>query len=114
MFIVSNCQAGYIETFRGWNGMATHFRDFECGGNTGLSKAGNLARIIERNGLCSPVLVGDAPGDQAAALECGVPFAYVDWGFCGCESPDHHFSSFDGLTEWLLSRLQAEESRGIG
>jgi phosphoglycolate phosphatase len=102
LFIVSNCQAGYIETFLGRNGMGTHFRDFECWGNTGLAKAGNLKLIIERNALGAPVLVGDAPGDQSAARECGVPFVYVDWGFGGCEGADRRFSTFDALTEWLL------------
>ena len=102
LFIVSNCQAGYIETFLGGNGMAKHFRDFECWGNTGLTKAGNLKRIVDRNALGSPVLVGDAPGDQSAAREGGVPFVYVDWGFGECHGADHRFSSFAALTEWLL------------
>ncbi|MGH7340231.1 MAG: HAD family hydrolase, partial [Candidatus Rokuibacteriota bacterium] len=84
LFIVSNCQAGYIETFLTWSGMGRHFRDVECWGNTGLSKAANLARIIDRNGLRAPVLVGDTPGDQSAARECAVPFLFADWGFGQC------------------------------
>ena len=102
LFIVSNCQARYIETFLGLNGMAKHFRDFECWGNTGLSKAGNLKLIVDRNALGAPVFVGDALGDQSAARECGVPFVYVDWGFGECHAADRRFSSFDALTEWLL------------
>ena len=102
LLIVSNCQAGYIETFLGRRGMGKHFRDFECWGNTGLTKAGNLKRLIDRNALGSPVLVGDAPGDQSAARECGVPFVYTDWGFGDCPSADRRFSSFAALTEWLL------------
>ena len=102
LFIVSNCQAGYIETFLGHNGMGKHFRDFECWGNTGLSKAANLTTLIERNALNAPVFVGDAPGDQSAARECGVPFVYVDWGFGECRGADRTFSSFAALTDWLL------------
>ena len=102
LFIVSNCQAGYIEAFLGRNGMDKHFRDFECWGNTGLTKAENLKFIVDRNALASPVLVGDAPGDQSAARECGVPFIYVDWGFGGGEGADRRFSSFGALAEWLL------------
>lgn len=108
LFIVSNCQAGYIETFLGRNGLGKHFRDVECWGNTGLSKAGNLARIIERNGLGAPVMVGDAPGDQSAARECGVPFGHVDWGFGHCPDADHRFSSFETLTTWLLAQDRFE------
>ena len=102
LFIVSNCQSGYIETFLGRNGIGKHFRDFECWGNTGLSKAENLKVIVDRNALGSPVLVGDTPGDQSAARECGVPFVYVDWGVGECHGADHRFSSFAELTEWLL------------
>ena len=103
LFIVSNCQAGYIEAFLAWSGFGERFRDFECWGNTGLSKGRNLARLIERNGLRAPILVGDGPGDQLAARECGVPFAYVDWGVGGCENPDFRFSSFEALTDCLLA-----------
>src|SRR5205823_13722772 len=62
LFIVSNCQAGYIETFFDWSGLGGHFRDVECWGNTGLTKAGNLAALIERNQLSYPVLIGDTLG----------------------------------------------------
>jgi len=103
LFIVSNCQAGYIETFLTWSGLGTLFRDVECWGNTGLSKAANLARLIDRNGLRAPVLVGDTPGDESAARECGVPFVHVDWGFGDCPGADRRFSSFGALTDWLLA-----------
>ena len=102
LFIVSNCQAGYIEAFLGRHGIGTHFRDFECWGNTALSKAANLKMIVERNALGSPIFVGDAPGDQSAARECGVPFAYVDWGFGECHGANRRFSTFDALADWLL------------
>jgi len=108
LFIVSNCQSGYIEAFLGRNGLRTRFVDFECWGNTGLSKGGNLARIIERNRLRAPIMVGDAPGDQAAARECAIPFAHVTWGFGACPGADHHFSSFRTLTTWLLAHDRLE------
>ena len=99
LFIVSNCQAGYVETFYRWSGLESCFRDFECWGNTGRTKAENLGLLIARNGLRRALLVGDTPGDQAAARECGVPFVYVDYGF--------GVSSFGDLTRWLLGNLQA-------
>jgi phosphoglycolate phosphatase len=102
LFIVSNCQAGYIEAFLQWSGLAECFRDFECWGNTGLSKAGSLRALIERNGLRHALLVGDTPGDQEAARECRVPFLYVDYGFGVCRDADRRFSSFRDLTDWLL------------
>jgi len=100
--IVSNCQAGYVEAFLQWSGFTPCFRDFECWGNTGASKGDNLRALIERNELRGALLVGDTPGDQAAARECRVPFLYVDYGFGVCTDADGRFSSFRDLTDWLL------------
>jgi phosphoglycolate phosphatase len=102
LFIVSNCQKGYIETFLEWSGLGAWFRDFECWGNTGRSKPGNLAALIERNGLRRALLVGDTPGDQAAARACGVPFAFAEYGFGTCDGADYRFASFEHLARWLL------------
>ena len=104
LFIVSNCQAGYIETFQRWSGLGPCFRDFECWGNTGLTKPANLKMLIERNRLRHPVFVGDTPGDQTAARECGVPFLHAAYGFGLCPDAAHRFASFTELTTWLLAQ----------
>jgi phosphoglycolate phosphatase len=103
LYIVSNCQAGYVETFFAWSRLGGYFRDFECWGNTGLSKPQNLRVLIDRNRLLHPVFVGDTPGDQAAARECGVPFLHAAYGFGRCPDADHHFASFPALTTYLLA-----------
>jgi phosphoglycolate phosphatase len=102
LFIVSNCQAGYIETFLTFHGFAALFRDFECWGNTKLSKAANLQRVITRNQLRAPLMVGDTDGDQAAAEACGVPFVHASYGFGGCPSAALRTTSFSALTAQLL------------
>ena len=104
LFIVSNCQTGYIEVFFEVSRLGACFRDFECWGNTGLSKAENLRALIDRNRLRHPVFVGDTPGDQTAARACGVPFLYAGYGFGDCPDADHRFDSFPALTSWLLSQ----------
>ncbi len=81
LFIVSNCQAGYIESFFEGNGMGSYFKDHECIGVTGLSKGENIRLIIERNGLRAPAYVGDTQGDADAARAAGVPFIYAAYGF---------------------------------
>ncbi len=102
LFIVSNCQAGYIEMFYGLTNLGPHFIDCECFGNTGQSKAHNLANVIRRNNLQSPLMVGDTAGDESAARACGVPFAFVDYGFGTAIRPDYTFRSFDELVATLL------------
>ena len=101
LFIVSNCQSGYIETFLRLNGLEVAFNDIECWGNTGLPKGQNLKNIIERNQLQNPLMIGDAEGDEIAARECSIPFAYVTYGFGTSVSPDLTFSSFENLINSL-------------
>jgi|SRR5579862_5558124 len=103
LFIVSNCQAGYIETFLSLSGLGHLFEDVECFGNTGQPKGENLRRLIERNWLLSPLMVGDAEGDETAARLCGVPFAFMSYGFGGCTAPDYRFDSFASLLSATLT-----------
>jgi phosphoglycolate phosphatase len=103
LFIVSNCQSGYIETFLAFSGLGLLFDDFECFGNSGEPKGKNLAAIIARNGLQRPLMVGDAEGDELAARQCGIPFAFVTYGFGRATAPDQTHPSFDSLVEALAA-----------
>jgi phosphoglycolate phosphatase len=102
LYIVSNCQAGYIETFLAQSGFQALFRDFECWGNTGRSKSDNLKSVIERNGLRQPVFVGDTRGDHQAAIDAGVPFLQVTYGFGDGIPNVSKFGDFHSFTENML------------
>src|SRR5262249_38707414 len=89
LFIVSNCQAGYVETFFQWSTLGGCFRDFECWGNTGLSKTQNLRVVIDRNTRRPPALAGATSGwatplgtrpgrGIATCPSCTPPMASVD------------------------------------
>jgi phosphoglycolate phosphatase len=97
LFIVSNCQAGYIETFLEFAAVSNLFIDFECWGNTRKSKGENLASLIRRNALQKPVMVGDMESDRDAATQCGIPFLHVAYGFGTVSSNDRSFNSFSDL-----------------
>jgi phosphoglycolate phosphatase len=81
LLIVSNCQCGYIETFLEYHRLGRYFKDFECAGNKGLSKGGNIKKTIERNNLKASVYVGDTQGDCDAAKVAGIPFVFAGYGF---------------------------------
>ena len=87
LFIVSNCQKGYIESFLSYTGFGVYFRDFECSGNTGLKKAENIATLIKRQGLEAAVYVGDTATDERSALEAGCPFIHAAYGFGRAMAP---------------------------
>lgn len=95
--IVSNCQAGYIEVFMRAHGLEKYFDDFECPGNTGLLKAENIRLVIERNGLKSPVYVGDTQKDADASKKAGIPFVFAAYGFGSVKEYYNKVNSFEEL-----------------
>ena len=97
LFIVSNCQSGYIESFLSYHRLNKYFTDFECSGNTGLTKGKNIKLIIERNNLTDPVYVGDTELDSKSARYAGIPFIYARYGFGNVKEYDYVIDSFDEL-----------------
>ncbi|MCM1157407.1 MAG: HAD family hydrolase [Bacteroidales bacterium] len=81
LYIVSNCQSGYIEAFLEHYGFAHYFEDIECYGNNGLKKGDNIRNIVKRNHLDDAVYVGDIQGDYEASREAGVKFIHAAYGF---------------------------------
>ncbi|WP_294384925.1 HAD family hydrolase [uncultured Clostridium sp.] len=97
LFIVSNCQDGYIESFFKAHGLNKYFVDYECPGRTGLAKAENIKLIVERNNLKKPVYVGDTQGDANSAKAANVPFIYAKYGFGEVEEFENEIESFEDL-----------------
>lgn len=81
LFIVSNCQDGYIEAFLHAHGLAPYFEDTECWGRTRKLKGENNKIIIERNGLKNPVYVGDTVKDAESAEYAGIDYIYAAYGY---------------------------------
>ena len=98
LFIVSNCQSGYIELVMKKNNITHLIKDFECFGNTGLSKSENISLIVKRNNLKNPVYVGDTQGDFEACKNAGIPFIWAAYGFGHPESNDY-FAKIEKFTE---------------
>ncbi|MGB6407403.1 MAG: HAD family hydrolase, partial [Planococcus donghaensis] len=95
LYIVSNCQDGYIEVFYEYHKLEKYFLDFENPGRTSLSKGENINLVIERNSLSKPVYVGDTEGDLNAAKFAGIPFIYAKYGFGQASEYDEAVESFD-------------------
>ena len=99
LFVVSNCQCGYIELFLRKNNLEGLVTDFECYGNTGMSKGENIRLVMERNSLNpeETVYVGDTQGDYEATVEAGVPFIFADYGFGEVSQAEWRISRFEEL-----------------
>lgn len=96
LFIVSNCQIGYIEAFFFAHKLEKYFIDYENPGRTGLSKGENIKLIMERNHLKKPVYIGDTISDAKAAQEAGIPFIFARYGFGKVED---YYKAIDNIEE---------------
>lgn len=97
LFVVSNCQIGYIESFFEGNCTGSYFTDYLSFGETGLSKGENNKIIIERNKLKNPVYIGDTQGDKQSAVDAGIPFVYAEYGFGSVDRYDYKIEKFSDL-----------------
>lgn len=97
LYIVSNCQRGYIEAFLEFHKLGKYFVDTENAENTGLSKGENIRLVMDRRGFDKTVYIGDTAGDQKAAKQAGAPFIFASYGFGKAESPERTIGSITEL-----------------
>jgi phosphoglycolate phosphatase len=102
LYIVSNCQSGYIELFLDLHDMHPHFLAHQCYGTKGNPKADNIRDIVNDHNLQNPVYVGDTTGDYDSATKAGVPFIFAAYGFGTVESGQvATIHNFDELKQLL-------------
>lgn len=97
LYIVSNCQAGYIEAFLDYYRMNDLIEDKQCYGDNGRQKADNIRILYERNKLDIAVYVGDIQGDYDASKEAGVQFIHAAYGFGTITEPVQKIAAFTEL-----------------
>ena len=81
LYIVSNCQCGYIEAFLAHYGFGELFSDIQCYGMNRRQKGENIRIVAERNALDRAIYVGDIEGDYHATVEAGGQFVHAAYGF---------------------------------
>ena len=74
--------------------------DFECFGNTGLSKGENIRLLMERAQITDAVYVGDTKGDADACTFAGIPFIFAEYGFGSPTHYAHKITRFPELLEY--------------
>lgn len=99
LYIVSNCQVGYIEAFLEYHKLGKYFDDFESFGGTGKEKDYNIRLVAERNHLDSAVYVGDTQGDYLAATKAGVSFIHARTGYGEVEAETPYIEELPQLPE---------------
>lgn len=101
LFIVSNCQAGYIEAFLDYYGLWKYITDRLCWGDNGLPKSENIRLIMRRNSMESALYVGDTQTDCDSAYYAGARFAFAAYGFGNADRYDIKLNRLSELPEML-------------
>ncbi len=101
LYIVSNCQAGYIEAFLDYYQFHDLVEDIECFGNNDLPKSENIKLICKRNNIdvAEAVYVGDIQGDYDASMAAGVKFIHAAYGFGTINADVPKIDTFSELIE---------------
>lgn len=92
LFIVSNCQDGYIEAFLEYYQFNDLFTDIESHGRTKKPKAENIKLIMERNDLSheNSVYIGDTQTDYDSAKSNHLSFIFCEYGFGTLNIPEYN------------------------
>lgn len=99
LYIVSNCQSGYIEAFLDYYHFHDLIEDFACYGDNDKPKGVNIALLYERNGLDDAVYVGDIQGDYDESMKAGVKFIHAAYGFGTIREKVPEIHKFEDLVE---------------
>lgn len=108
LFIVSNCQDGYIQTFLDYYRFRNLIADFESHGGTGLTKGENIRLVVTRNHLDRVFYLGDTQSDADAAHFAGIPFVHASYGFGNVSNEERKITSFREVTNIAEEILCAE------
>ena len=96
LFVVSNCQKGYIDIFAKIM-EPFKFDGFLCFGDTGSEKHVTILKLMSMFGIEEAVYVGDTAGDEKQTHLAGLPFVYASYGFGECARPEFTIHSFDEI-----------------
>lgn len=103
LFLVSNCQEWYMNSFFEHSGLRDVFQDALCFGQTNLPKTENIKTIVDRHQLKSPIYVGDTHWDQEAAFFAGVKFIFARYGFGAIKVSSPSIGSMEDLVSIMTA-----------
>ena len=87
LFIISNCQAGYIDTFLSATKTRQYITAYCCPDDTDMLKADNIVLFAQKYHLQHPVYIGDTEMDEQACEKAGTNFIYAVYGFVTASHP---------------------------
>lgn len=105
LYIMSNCQKGYIEDYLAHLANKELFSGHLCYGDTKAPKNVSIRLLMEKFGVARAVYIGDTAGDEEQTRIAGLPFIHAAYGFGKAVAPDASITSFDELPSILEAIL---------
>lgn len=107
LFIVSNCQKGYIEQYLKLV-PSDLFSAYMCFGDTNLSKDKTIRELMRKERIEEAVYIGDTSGDETSAHLASLPFVFASYGFGTSLNHEGIISSLTELKE-VVDKLYLEK-----
>ena len=104
LYVVSNCQLGYIETTLKYAKLTDVVKDHLCYGDTGLHKGETIKLLMQKNQIDQAIYVGDTQGDFEACEMAGIPMIFASYGFGKVENPAYILNDIKELPA-LMKRI---------
>ncbi|MBR3888281.1 MAG: HAD family hydrolase [Clostridia bacterium] len=99
--IVSNCAAGYIESFLESSGLGKYFIDFAAAAKMKVPKSEAIKAVLERNNIKNAIYVGDTIKDFEASQVAELQFVQAKYGFGADLQTDHSIENISELPDVL-------------
>lgn len=109
LYVVSNCQRGYIEAFFESNGLGKYFKGKLSYGDTLLQKGENILLLLKKEGIKKAFYLGDTEGDEKATRFAKLPFVFASYGFGKALAPDYSIASFKELSDVAAKIFEERE-----
>ena len=97
LYIVSNCQCGYIEVFLETTGLQKYIKDHLCFGQTNAPKHETIRQLMKKHDLTDVIYVGDTQGDFDACKNADIPFIFAEYGFGDAPEADSRITALIDL-----------------
>lgn len=103
LYIVSNCQCGYIELVLKHGNFTDKITDHLCFGDTGLHKGETIKLLMQKNNISldDAIYVGDIQGDFEACKIAHIPMIYASYGFGKVKNPDYTINDIRELPKLM-------------
>lgn len=99
LYIVSNCEKGYIENYLNNNDMAKYFSGHLCAGDTKKDKWENIIYLQNKIKADQVIYVGDTYKDMIQSNKANVTFIHASYGFGEIENPPYKINNLKELPQ---------------